>query len=369
MRILCILLCFSLCSCKLMRLTSDENFVSKSDQMKLKMDLGLTVKVKIDSADENFLFDTGASNTIVFDTTLINNFSKKERISFLNVKDPNGKISSFFVPSNIETEMYRFDNQLVSVISGMKNYCTDGYVWKGIIGSSFFKKTESKNYLFDFDSLTLYNSKAQFEREGFREVKATFFDRHFAIFLTINGIEEPFLFDTGNIAYPLIIKSDSKITPTNYTEFLGSEGVVGSGNLKSNSKYSNKNELFLGELKMSAPICFLSSKMGKYNNIGLDFIKYFNWIVDYKNKKVFFKRNNIPMIVQNIIPDYNYLCMIVDNQLKIITKLKSETKYNVDDQIIAVKGKKVTPENICEMQNLLNSNTDWNTLEIDVFKN
>ncbi len=109
--------------------------------------------------------------------------------------------------------------------------------------------------------------------------------------------------------------------------------------------------------------------MGKYNNIGLDFIKYFNWIVDYKNKKVFFKRNNIPMIVQNIIPDYNYLCMIVDNQLKIITKLKSETKYNVDDQIIAVKGKKVTPENICEMQNLLNSNTDWNTLEIDVFKN
>ncbi len=369
MRILCILLCFSFCSCKLMRLTSDENFVSKSDQMKLEMDLSLTVKVKIDGTDERFLFDTGASNTVVFDTTLINNFSKKERISFLDTKDPNGKISSFFVPSTIDTEMYTFNNQLVSVLSGMKNYCTDTYVWKGVIGSSFFKKSESKIYLFDFDSLTLYNSKTQPDEVGFREVKATFFNRHFAVYLNINGNEEPFLFDTGNSAYPLIIGSDSKIKPINYTEFLGSEGVVASGNLDSNSKYSNENEMFLAELKMSAPICFVSSKMGKYNNMGLDFIKYFNWIIDYKNKKVFFKRNNVPLKEQNIIPEYNYLCMIVNNQLKIITKLKSETKYNINDQIIAVYDQKVTPQNICEMQNLLNETNDWNTLRIEILKN
>jgi hypothetical protein len=362
-------ICLCLCSCKLMRLTGDENFVSKSDQMKLEMDLSLTVKVKIDGKDERFLFDTGASNTVVFDTTLINNFSKKERISFLDTKDPNGKISSFFVPSTIDTEMYTFNNQLVSVLSGMKNYCTDTYVWKGVIGSSFFKKSESKIYLFDFDSLTLYNSKTQPDEVGFHEVKATFFNRHFAVYLNINGNEEPFLFDTGNNAYPLIIGSDSKIKPINYTEFLGSEGVVGSGNLKSNSKYSNENQVFLAELKINVPICFLSKNIGKYNNMGLDFIKHFNWIIDYESKKVFFKRNNIPILNQDIIPKYNYLSMITNNQLKIISKLKSESRLNINDQIISVNSQKVTPENICEMQELLNSTNDWNALQIEILKN
>ena len=61
--------------------------------------------------------------------------------------------------------------------------------------------------------------------------------------------------------------------------------------------------------------------------------------------------------------------MIVNNQLKIITKLKSETKYNINDQIIAVNYQKVTPQNICEMQSLLNETNDWNTLQIEILKN
>ena len=355
------------CNCKLIRLTKEENIVFRSNQMKLDFNEGaLLVSVKIDNKDEFFLFDTGASNTTVFDTTLIKDFSNKERISIFGVKDPNGNISSFYIPTNIETEMYLFNNQLVTILPSVKNYCSNNYFYKGIIGSSFFKKSDTEKYFFDFDNLILKISKDKLDEKNYSEVKAKFFNNHFAIYLNINGYEEPFLFDTGNTAYPLIIGSNSNIKSINYTEFVGSEGIVASGNVKANSKYCNENDLLISEYKMNTPICFTSVKVGKYNNMGLGFIKYFNWIVDFKNEKAYFKRNNILFEKHNIIPEYKYLCMIINKKLKIITKLKSETTYNVNDQIISVNNQKVTIQNICEMQDLLNKTHNWDTLKLEI---
>lgn len=337
--------------------------------MKLTFDEGLSVDVKIDGTAEKFLFDTGASGTIVLDTTLIKNFSKKERIKLFDVKDPNGQVATFYTPANVETEMYNFNNNLVTVLKGIRNPCTNSYFYRGVIGSAFFKKNSAQNYLFDFDNLILKSSEERFNEKGYSEIKSKFFDNHIAIYISINGYEEPFLFDTGNLAYPLIIGSNSKIKPSNYIEYLGSEGIVASGKLESNSKYSNDNEVSIGDFKMNIPISFLSAKMKKYNNMGLDFIKQFNWIVDYKNNKVYFKRNNNKYEKQDIIPKYKYLTMITNNQLIIITKLKSELNFKVNDQIISVNNQKVTPGNICEMQDLLNSTNDWNSLQIEVLTN
>lgn len=352
-----------------MKLTSAEEIIFKSNQMKLTFDEGLSVDVKIDGTAEKFLFDTGASGTIVLDTTLIKNFSKKERIKLFDVKDPNGQVATFYTPANVETEMYNFNNNLVTVLKGIRNPCTNNYFYRGVIGSAFFKKNSAQNYLFDFDNLILKSSEERFNEKGYSEIKSKFFDNHIAIYLSINGYEEPFLFDTGNLAYPLIIGSNSKIKPSNYIEYIGSEGIVASGKLDSNSKYSNDNEISIGDFKMNIPISFLSANMKKYNNMGLDFIKHFNWIVDYKNNKVYFKRNNNKYEKQDIIPKYKYLTMITNNQLIIITKLKSELNFNVNDQIFSVNNQKVTPANICEMQNLLNSTDDWNSLQIEVLTN
>lgn len=366
MKKLCILLCFVFCSCKLMRLTKEENIVFKSNEMKLDFNNELKVRVKIDNKDEFFLFDTGASNTIVFDTTLIKDYSKKERIKLFGAKDPNGNISNFYTPANIETEMFVYNNHLVTVLPVVKNYCSDNYYYKGIIGSSFFKKSDIKKYLFDFDNLILKISNDKLAEKDYLEVKSKFFNNHFAIYLNIKGYDEPFLFDTGNTAYPLIIGGNSNIKPTNYIEFEGSEGIVVSGNVKANSKYSNDNDLFISEQKMNTPICFTSANMNNYNNMGLNFIKYFNWIVDFENKKVLFKRNNLSIEKQNINPKYKYLSMIIDKKLKIITKLKSEPNYNIGDEITSVNNQKVTLDNICEMQDLLNKTEDWDSLKLVV---
>lgn len=367
MRIFGFILCLMLCSCKLVRLTTEEHIVFKSSQLKLQSNNNsLEVKVKIDDSEELFLFDTGASNTAVFDTTLIKDFSKKGRISLFKVKDPSGKLSVFYTPANIETDMFIYKNQLVSILPKIENYCNKSYGNKGVIGSSFFKKSELKYYYFDFDNLLLKNSKDIPIDSDFSEVKSKFFNTYFTLYLTINGHEEPFLFDTGNTASPLIIGGNSSINPLKFYEYLGSEGIIASGNVKADTKYSNDNDVLMSMYKMNIPICFSSMKMGKYNNMGLGFIKYFNWIIDFENKKVYFKRNNVSYVKPDIIPKYKYLCMIINKQLKIITKSKEELLYNLYDEIVAVNSKRITPENICEMQSLLNKTNDWETLNLEV---
>lgn len=365
MKKLFLLFSFALCSCKLIRLTKEENIVFKSNEMKLDLNNELRVKVKIDNKNEVFLFDTGASNTIVYDTTLIKDFSKKERINLFGARDPNGKLATFYTPTNIETDMFSYNNQLVTILPAVKNYCMNNYNIKGIVGSSFFNKCDIKKYLFDFDKLILKGCNDKLDEKDYVEVKSKFFNNHFVVYLNLNGFEEPFLFDTGNTAYPIIIGNNSNIKPVTYSEFIGSEAIVASGNIKANSKYSNQNQLLISECKMNVPICFTSAKM-KYNNMGLNLIKYFNWIVDFENKSVLFKRNNMSIEEQNIIPKYKYLSMIIDKKLKIITKSSIEKNYNIGDEITSVNNTKVTPENICEMQDLLNKTQDWDTLTLEV---
>ena len=351
----------------MLRSISKEELVFKSNEMRLDLKNDLKVNVKIDGKDESFLFDTGASNIIVLDTTLIKDYSKKERFTLFKTKDPNGNLSTFYTPADIETNMFSYNNCLVTVLPAVKSYCSNNYYYcKGIIGSSFFKQSIVKKYLFDFDNLILKITTDKLTDKDYLEVKSKFFNNHFAIYLNINGYEEPFMFDTGNTVYPLIIGSNSNIKPTNYIDFEGSDVIVGSGNLKTNSRYSNENDLFISKHKINTPICFTSAVMKKYNNMGLNFIMYFNWIVDFENKKVFFKRNNLILQKQDIIPKYKYLCMIINKKIKVIAKLKSELIYNVGDEITAVNNQKVRPSNICEMQDLLNKTQDWNALKLEI---
>lgn len=364
-----LLACLLLLNCKLIRLTSKENLQIKTTQMKFDLTDRMNVNVKVDETQSVFMFDTGASNNIVFDTTLIKDFATKERLTFLSPKDPNGKLISFYTPSNIETEMFLFENNLVTVIPFAfgNNKCYDySNLLKGIIGSSFIKKNVNKYYQLDFDKLVITNSNQINIDNTFKEVKSIFFNNHFAIFLKINGFEESFIFDTGNVAFPLTIGVNSKIKPANYIEYEGSEATVVSGQLKANTKYSNDNNILISDYNFNSSICFLDTEMKKHNNLGLEFIKNFNWIIDYENKKVYFKRNNLKTEKMDIIPQYKYLCLIEKDILIIATKLKSENKFQIGQQIVSVNNKIINSENICEMQKYLNSSSNWNDLEIVV---
>ena len=66
------------------------------------------------------------------------------------------------------------------------------------------------------------------------------------------------------------------------------------------------------------------------------------------------------------IPKRNQLSGVSNNKIFINFSLDKISKYNLGDEITSVNNQKVTPENICEMQDLLNKTEDWSTLNLEV---
>jgi hypothetical protein len=103
----------------------------------------------------------------------------------------------------------------------------------------------------------------------------------------------------------------------------------------------------------------------KAQNIGIEFIKGFDWLIDYNNNKVYVKRNQ-NKIESAFTRKISYYAKANQDKLNIVVKEKSQTQYHLGDQIIAVNNQKVTAENNCEFQDLLNKTDDWSTLQLEV---
>ena len=57
-----------------------------------------------------------------------------------------------------------------------------------------------------------------------------------------------------------------------------------------------------------------------------------------------------------------------DENLFISAKQKLLEQYNIGDQIIEVSNEKISSDNICEMQELLNKTQDWSELGVKIIK-
>ena len=103
----------------------------------------------------------------------------------------------------------------------------------------------------------------------------------------------------------------------------------------------------------------------KVQNIGIEFMKGFDWIINFNKNNVYVKRNTNK--IENVFNRrVAYFARVEKGKLCIILKEKSQTKYNLSDEVVSVNQIKVTSENICELQNLLNKTEDWNTLQLEV---
>lgn len=105
----------------------------------------------------------------------------------------------------------------------------------------------------------------------------------------------------------------------------------------------------------------------KRSVLNQQFIKKFNWIIDPKNQRVYCKPIDInKLYVIYKIPKRNQLSGVSNIKIFINFSLDKISKYNLGDEITSVNNQKVTPENICDMQDLLNKTEDWNTLNLEI---
>lgn len=99
----------------------------------------------------------------------------------------------------------------------------------------------------------------------------------------------------------------------------------------------------------------------KRNLLGVGFMKNYNWILDYKKGNVYAKKisENHPEYLPN-------KSVIENNRLFYGETYQKGKKEWLGKEIIAVKQTNVTPENVCEMQKLLNETKDWDQLYIEI---
>jgi hypothetical protein len=101
------------------------------------------------------------------------------------------------------------------------------------------------------------------------------------------------------------------------------------------------------------------------NILGLPFIKNFNWLIDFKNEKIYAQQHSTEFDNSWLdkLDDINNLLVAYNNTLMIVY---SKSGYSVGSTIKSVDDTLITEENICKYQNLLlKNNKDWSAFNIE----
>ncbi len=97
--------------------------------------------------------------------------------------------------------------------------------------------------------------------------------------------------------------------------------------------------------------------------VGMGFIKGFNWIIDKKHRKVYFKKNNSNISSEN---DWikSYRAGIENGKLVVVSRNEKFKKYNIGETIVSVNGNPVSPQTLTEIEAILSGTDNWQLLDI-----
>ena len=368
-KIIVLLFVSLLSSCTAIKQMKNEKINFKKDCSSMFFDKQKAlVNVVIDQIDTNFMFDTGAGISVLTDSTIIDYKTKK--IGFLGSSKgaDRKKIKNKFLTVSLKNNLFESENKVLVFINMPISVCSAKKKYSGILGMDVFLDEKSSMHL-DFSNnkvCTISEDQIQILLKDNNKhlIKSDCKKSQIIVFVTIEGKEYPFKLDTGyngNIIIPY--STEISFKNTNSIELNGlMYQTVGS--------HTNGKEIFYEKMPVSFGDFEFETKMStstsiKAQNIGLQFIKGFDWIINYNNNKVYIKRNENK--IENLFSKkITYFAKAIKSNLIIVTKENSQTMFNLNDEITAVNNTKVTQENICEMQDLLNNTEDWNTLKLEV---
>lgn len=325
--------------------------------------------VIVDQKQANFIFDTGATVSALTDSTLVSDFKDKSFDFFLSTKGADGKkVKNKKVTVGFSSSLFESSNKVLTFIRMPIPVCSSKKAYSGIVGMDVFFD-QGLSLQMDFSNNLIANiSEDEFQKlilEGlYKRVKSDCKLGQIKVYFNVEGKEYPFLLDTGytgSLIFPsqqeLGFKGHSKI------EMEGSIYQTVSNLTQGKETVYEKISVELADTKLEVKANVSSSI--KAQNIGIDFIKGFDWLIDYKRNKVYVKRNQ-NKIESTFSRKVSYYAKVQSEKLVVAIKEKSQTRYQLGDQITAVNGHKVLPENICQLMDLLNKTEDWNTLSLDV---
>lgn len=328
----------------------------------------MLITAKINQTIDTLIFDTGASSTIIFNEKIINEGGYISNFKIGAKLPDQSKIYFQEKKYSIDNNFIRSENIVLKTLNVPDRPCSEAQI-KDIFGNGVFKKDE-KILNLDFEKSTVGVLNAA---EYDSIVKD---NNYFEIPIKVSGgvyliLDEgkykgEYLIDTGNSGSALITNNAELIDKESSEIFEGTVLFQANGKIKSNSNtFINTINDFPLLDKTNMNIIHLEAHDG--NNLGLEFIKRFNWVIDFKNNRAFIKVIDSKDSEKLVLP-FSYLCTIEGDKLKICTKNISDSSYNVGDEIVSIGNELISPSNICEKRNLLNQSKNWGELDVKVKK-
>ncbi len=266
-------------------------------------DYGLmTISLKINSIDvSNFILDTGSSVTVI-DRAIAKQLE-------LSLHEEGAKLTG---ASGVNNDVIKTQKQHISLhqkieLKEIEMYVTDlsnldGV--NGLIGFDLFKENVTETN-FDTKTIYFYRRKGKPDTKGYTAINfsESFCTPEIKISASLPNNESfsgKVLFDTGNVAVPLIFNSpfvNNNTLPTKFDKLISTE----SRGISSVEKKSDKGVIPFIKIKKfkvsEIPVALsnaqegMSSKEAYMGNLGLEYISKFNFILDYNKKKIYLKPN------------------------------------------------------------------------------
>ncbi|KNB62207.1 hypothetical protein [Chryseobacterium sp. Hurlbut01] len=316
----------------------------------------------ISSQKVDLIFDTGASNHSLNDSLLFVKDENNQRLKIKTAaKTADGEVKTY-IGNNIETNIVSGKNSVASYLPFDFGFCRN---YKGLFSPGYIVESEKQMFLNfkenyvevgdNFDLKSYEEIPMRKKLSGMIEVK-----------MKVDNKENWYTFDTGADT-PFIQKfENNKYKSDNYIGLGGVSGIAKNKKtpIRDISFYRNVPVMLNKHLYYSD---IANGKVVSNANLGLRFIKEFNWIFDFKNNKLYFKKLNTSKIIEPRA-DINYGAKDIDNKLVVFLKKPNQKLFNLGDVIVKYNNVFVTSENICAIKDELN-NKEWKNLNLVISKN
>jgi hypothetical protein len=192
------------------------------------------------------------------------------------------------------------------------------------------------------------------EREAFQEVKSCFHSHFFEVEFSLNWKSFMFRFDT-RVATGLAIPFRRNLP------FLTEPHDAYDGRILQIHK---RKTVAVNRTRYSVDLTVYKHK-GK-STVGMAFIKAFDWIVDAKNRKVYFRKNEFPIETRTTSPPAVF--EIQQGDLIVTSKIKALDRFSIGERVIAVLGEAVDQNNACRILTTITLAKDFENLSIETVK-
>jgi len=361
----------ALVSCQAISTLKDQKITLSTAKVSVDQSQNLwRIPVQIHQKIIPFVFDTGAMFSAINNAESICPKELECAINFGWVLGADHKKQpQKLVVLAASSPLFESENKVFAALKTAQNRCAKPEnTLQGILGMDLFFHQEKPLVLsFSTESLQILDhleSTSTLLNQGYKLLPSKFKRNAILVSAKVENKLVWFKLDsgfTGTSALPYSKKNNFQ-NPLK-TAYVGSAFQTALGQTSGREVFYNKMPVRIGHDPFLLP-CVESSTL-KVPVLGFKFMQGFDWIFDFKNKQLFAKRNGLA-IPENYSNLPTFRAMAGD-KLRIGLKAVNAKSFRLGDEIVAVNGVKVTDNNRCEFEQLLNTTADWDQLELLVF--